>query len=324
LRVLVTGIAGFAGRHLLRELARDGTHEIHGVDHTPLDGLSDWVDLRAGLASYRPLDVTDAPAVDGWLRSLDAEAIVHLAAQASGADALARPTETYRVNVLGLLHLLEAMRVQSSHALLLLVGSADSYGSGPPGGKIREDAPLRPKNPYALSKAAQDSLAEVYGRTYGLRVIRTRTFTHTGPGQRPRFALAGFADQLARIEGGQSPPELKVGNLDVVREYGDVRDVVRAYALLLGRGAPGEAYNVATGRGYSLRELLDRLRTISGVDAVVKTDPSRLRPQDSDHLVGDPTKLEQTTGWTPRHTVDETLRDLYQDARERVRLGIGG
>lgn len=319
MRVLITGVAGFAGRHLLGYLLEQGGREIHGADHAPLEAIPDPEPLRTGLATYQPLDVTDARTVETWIRERTPEQVVHLAAQASGMESIERPAETYRVNALGALHVLEALRVAGSGARLLLVGSADIYGSGPSGGKIREDAPVRPQNPYSVSKAAQDQLGELYALTYRLAVIRTRTFTHTGPGQRPRFALAGFAEQLARIDAGLAPPEIRVGNLDVVREYGDVRDVVRAYDLLLARGAPGEAYNVATGQGHRLRDLLDHLIAVSGVNATVVTDPSRVRSRDTDHLVGDPSKLHAATGWTPALPIERTLADLYASARHRVR-----
>ena len=323
MRVFVTGVAGFVGRHLLGHLSAVGGCEVHGADHLPLDQITDPEELRAGLAGYRSLDIVDAAAVEGWMREGGPDAVVHLAAQASGAESLQHPAATYRVNALGTLNILEAARAAGVTAQLLMVGSADIYGSGRPGELIREDAPVRPRNPYAVSKAAQDSLAEVYAATYGLRAIRTRTFTHTGPGQRPRFALAGFAEQLARIDAGLNPPEIRVGNLDTVREYGDVRDVVRAYRLLLERGGPGEAYNVATGQGHALRALLDQLIAISGVSASVVTDPSRVRAKDVDHLVGDPGKLEARTGWRPTYSIDQTLTDLYRDARGRVRRQSG-
>ena len=281
MRLWITGVAGFAGRHLVRHLASAGAVELHGSDHAPLESLPDPGELRAALASYRPLDVTQPEVVESSLREVRPDAVIHLAAQASGAESLARPVPTFRVNALGSLLLLEAARALTPPPSVLLVGSADIYGSGAAGGRIREDAPVKPRNPYAASKAAQDQIGEVYAKTYGMRVIRTRTFTHTGPGQRPQFALAGFAEQLARIDARLVPPEIRVGNLDPVREYGDVRDVVRAYALLIQRGEPGEAYNVCTGRGFVLRDLLDRLRELSGVRAEVKTDPSRLRPQDT-------------------------------------------
>ncbi|HSQ60543.1 MAG TPA: GDP-mannose 4,6-dehydratase [Acidobacteriota bacterium] len=320
MRILVTGVAGFVGRHLL-EIAEAG--QYHGVDHAPLEELPGAASLRARLASYRPMDVVDAAAVASAVRDLRPDAIVHLAAQSSGAASLERPAETYRVNAIGSLNLLEAVRAEAPGAMLLLVGSADAYGSGTAGTKIREDAPLRPKNPYALSKAAQDALGELYAGSYGLRVVRTRTFSHTGPGQRPQFALAAFAEQIARVDAGLQTPEIRVGNLDAVREYADVRDVVAAYRALIERGEPGEAYNVCTGEGHRLRDLLDRLLAIAGVRADVITDPSRTRARDVDHLVGDPAKIRERTGWTPRLPLDRTLNDLYQDARERVRRDTG-
>ncbi len=202
MRILVTGVAGFVGRHLLGHLVATGGWEIYGADHAPLDRIPEPELLRRGLAEYRPLDIVDFAAVMAWVREEKPEAMVHLAAQASGAVSLQDPAATYRVNALGALNLLEAARTACPSAVVLIVGSADIYGSGPPGERIREDSPIRPRNPYAVSKAAQDSLAEVYAATYGLRIVRTRTFTHTGPGQRPQFALAGFADQLARIDAG--------------------------------------------------------------------------------------------------------------------------
>jgi GDP-4-dehydro-6-deoxy-D-mannose reductase len=322
LRLLVTGVAGFGGRHLVRWGATSGAHEIHGADHLALEAIPDAEELRAGLASYRPLDITDPASMTEWIRSGRPDAVLHMAAQSSGAESIERPAETYRVNALGALHVLDAVRLVGRACLVLVVGSADIYGSAA-GARLGEDAPLRPANPYAVSKAAQDALGELYARTYGMNVVRTRTFAHTGPGQRPRFALAGFADQLARIEAGLAPAEIRVGNLDVVREYGDVRDVVRAYGLLLEKGRAGEAYNVCTGRGHRLRDLLDRLVEVSGVRAAVVADPARMRPRDVDSLVGDPAKLEAATGWRPAYTTEQTLADLYRDARDRVRRESG-
>jgi GDP-4-dehydro-6-deoxy-D-mannose reductase len=203
------------------------------------------------------------------------------------------------------------------------VGSADAYGSGAAGALIREDAPFRPLNPYGLSKAAQDELGELYAATYRLKVIRTRTFSHTGPGQRPQFALAAFAEQIARVDAGLQPPEIKVGTLDAVREYGDVRDVVAAYRALVERGEAGEAYNVCTGEGHRLRDLLDQLLDLAGVRATVISDPSRVRTRDVDHVVGDPAKIRARTAWTPSIPLERTLTDLYQDARARVRREAG-
>jgi len=323
LRTLVTGVAGFVGRHLVRALTVEGPTDLHGSDRSAIEAVPEPEELQSALRGYHVLDVTDGDAVAALVRELRPDRIVHLAAQASGAVSLEKPAETYRVNALGALHLLEAVRAAGAEATVLLVGSADVYGSGAPGTMIAEGAPLSPRNPYALSKAAQDMLGELYAASYGLRVLRTRTFSHTGPGQSPRFAVAGFAHQLARIMEGQQPPEIQVGNVDVVREYGDARDVVRAYMALLESGESGEAYNVCTGQGYRLGDLLERLIQVSGVRASIVQDPARLRARDADHLVGDPEKLARRTGWSPAIPIHRTLLDLYRDARERVRRGDG-
>ena len=322
MRLLITGVAGFVGRHFLRAIATEGVPDAHGADRVPLDDVPDHAELKSGLRSYRALDVADPTAVAACVRDVKPDRVLHLAAQASGALSLQDPAETYRVNAMGAIHLLEAVRIEAPKATVVIVGSADVYGSGE-ATPIAEDAPLRPRNPYSVSKAAQDMLGELYAGTYGLRVIRTRTFSHTGPGQRPTFALAGFADQLARIDAGAAPPEVKTGNLEPVREYGDVRDVARAYIALLEQGEPGEAYNVCSGVGYPMRELLDRLIKISGVRATVVSDPARLRARDADYLVGDPSKIRARTGWAPAISIERTLLDLYRDARERVRLTSG-
>jgi len=322
-RFVVTGVAGFGGRHLLRALAEVPGRQVHGADR--LDPAAAAADPEVGpaLEGYRTLDVTDAGAVADWVRDTRPDAVLHLAAQASGADALRDPVTAFRVNALGTIHVLEAVRTHAPGARVLLTGSADVYGAGAPGERLREDAPLRPRNPYAVSKASADLLGELYARTYGLHVVRTRTFSHTGPGQQPRFALASFADQLARIDAGLAEPEVRVGNLDGVRDYGDVRDVVRAYLALVERGEGGGVYNVCSGAGFPLHELLQRLLDGSGVRARVTRDETRVRVRDAEHLVGDPTLLVERTGWRPEWSIDRTLRDLYDDARARVRRETG-
>ena len=321
MRTLITGVAGFVGRHLAHELAKDSDEELNGVDRAEL-GEQDEV-LRCHLKSHTPLDVSNFEQVRGCILDTRPDRIVHLAAQASGSESLQRPAETYRVNAIGALNILEAARVLAPDATILLVGSADVYGSGMPGQKLREDAPFKPINAYALSKGAQDSLGELYGRSYNLRVIRTRTFSHTGPGQNPRYALAGWADQLARIHAGLVAAEIKVGNLEGVRDYGDVRDVVLAYALLLKGGELREAYNVCTGHGHIMRHLLDTLCGIAGFKPTIVQDPTRMRMRDSDFLVGDPAKIQAKTGWKAEIPIEQTLEDLYREARERVRRETG-
>jgi GDP-4-dehydro-6-deoxy-D-mannose reductase len=323
LRTLITGVAGFVGRHLARELAKDPLEELNGTDHVELGSSAADEVLRCHLKSHRPLDVTIFEQVRGCILDSKPDRIVHLAAQASGSESIRKPAETYRVNAVGALNVLEAARLEAPQAVVLLVGSADVYGSGAPGQKIREEGSIRPMNAYALSKAAQDALGELYASNYGLRIVRTRTFSHTGPGQSPRFALAGWADQLARIHAGLVAAEIKVGNLEGVRDYGDVRDVVRAYGLLLNLGVPGDAYNVCTGHGHIMRHLLDTLCQIAGFRPTIVQEPARVRSRDSEFLVGDPGKIHAKTGWTPEIPIERTLEDLYKEARERVQLETG-
>ncbi len=183
---------------------------------------------------------------------------------------------------------------------------------------IREEAPLRPASPYAVSKVAQGALALLYGPAGGMRVVLTRTFHHTGPGRGEAFAESSFARQLAEIEAGLRPPVLKVGNLEAVRDFADVRDVVRAYWMLLEKGEGGTVYNVCTGRGRRIRDLLDMLLAASSARVEVRVDPDRLRPSDVPTQVGDPSRLRAATGWEPRIPLERTLSDLLDDWRGRT------
>ncbi len=187
---------------------------------------------------------------------------------------------------------------------------------------LREDMPLRPSSPYAVSKVAQGLLALQYGPAGGLRILRTRTFHHTGPGRGETFAESSFARQIAEIEAGRRPPVLQVGNLDAVRDYTDVRDVVRAYWALLDRGVAGEVYNVCSGQGRRIRDLLEVLLAASGTKVEVRVDKDRLRPSDVPALVGDPARLRAATGWKPRVSLEDSLRELLQDWRQRVSVSV--
>jgi len=202
---------------------------------------------------------------------------------------------------------------------VLVVGSAEEYGAvDPDAAPLTEDAPLRPLSPYAVSKVAQGYLALQYALSRDLPVIRTRTFPHTGPGRGEAFAESSFARQIAEVEAGRRRPVLAVGNLDAVRDFTDVRDVVRAYRALLDRGTAGEVYNVCSGRGRSIGDILRSLLEIAGTQVELQVDRERLRPSDLPSLVGDPRKAREATGWEPRIPLETTLRDLLEHWRERV------
>jgi GDP-4-dehydro-6-deoxy-D-mannose reductase len=264
-------------------------------------------------------DLGDASSVRQALEAVRPDRILHLAAQSSPQRSWADPAGTLQTNLLGLLHLLEGARSLSLEPRLLVVGSAEEYGLvRPEDNPLREDQPLRPASPYAVSKVAQGFLALQYALSLGMHIVRTRTFHHTGPRRGEQFAESSFARQLAEIEAGRRPPRLEVGNLEAVRDFTDVRDVVRAYWALLDRGEPGEVYNVCSGQGLRLAELLDELRRQSGQDVEVQVDSARLRPVDVPVVVGDPSRLRQATGWEPCTPLSRTLRDLLDHWRERV------
>jgi GDP-4-dehydro-6-deoxy-D-mannose reductase len=263
-------------------------------------------------------DLDDRRSVFAAVGRAQPDRVVHLAGQSSVQLSWTDPGSTLRTNVLGVVHLLEALRGQAPGCRALVVGSAEEYGAADVGSPpFREDHPLRPRSPYAVSKAAQGLLALECAEPNVLSVVLARTFPHTGPRRGEAFAESSFARQLAEIEVGRRPPVIEVGNLDAVRDFTDVRDVVRAYATLLEHGSTGQAYNVCSGSGVSIREVLDMLISLSGLEVEVRVDESRLRPSDVPSLVGDPARL-RTLGWKPSYDLRQTLADLLEDWRRRV------
>jgi GDP-4-dehydro-6-deoxy-D-mannose reductase len=315
-KVLVTGAHGFVGGHLL---------EMLRADHAEVEVFA-LVRPRAGAPGPRPggatvleADLDDAAAVTSALAAARPDRIVHLAGQSSVHHSWIDPGATLRTNVMGVVHLLEAVRAEGLRPRILVVGSADEYGIvADPSAPVKEDTPLRPVSPYAVSKVAQSLLALEYAAPGGPEVLRTRTFPHTGPGRGEAFAESSFARQIVEVAAGQRPPVLSVGNLDSVRDFTDVRDVVRAYWALLERGAAGEVYNVCSGAGVRVGDVLQRLIALSGAAVEIRQDPGRFRPSDIPVLVGDPSRLKDATGWAPRLALDRTLSDLLEDWRARV------
>jgi GDP-4-dehydro-6-deoxy-D-mannose reductase len=314
MRVLITGVSGFVGGHMVDLLRAEAPQaEIVGLDSRPGNRA------RALGIEIVKADLQDPVSVRRALEQVRPDRLVHLAAQSSPQRSWEDPAGTLKTNLLGLLHLLEAARTLSLEPRLLVVGSAEEYGLVQPHQMpLREEAPLRPASPYAVSKVAQGFLALQYALSLGLPIVRTRTFHHTGPRRGEQFAESSFARQLAEIEAGRRPPWVEVGNLDAVRDFTDVRDVVRAYWALLDRGAPGEVYNVCSGRGVKMTDLLEELVALSGLEVEIRVDPSRLRPLDVPVVVGDPSRLCAATGWHASIPLSQTLRDLLDHWRERV------
>ncbi len=311
MRVLITGIGGFVGQHLLRYLASAApSAELHGTVFNPAEGA------RLPAACHA-LDLTDPDAVHALIARLRPDHIYHLAAQASPRQSFSAPWDTLANNIRAQLNLILACLAADIRPRLLVVSSAEVYGPGD-GSAITEDAPLQPTSPYGVSKAAQDLLGLQYHLSHDLPVLRARPFNHFGPGQREGFVAPDFAVQVARIEAGWQPPVLEVGNLAARRDFTDVRDIVRAYHLIVEQGEPGAVYNVASGAAHSVQEILDTLVGLSRASIAIRVDPARFLPIDVPVRLGSAGRLRAATGWRPHIAFEQTLHDLLAECRQRV------
>ena len=312
MRAFITGLDGFAGQWLARELMSAGD-VVAGGSRVVEPAYSILTPAEAAELPWFPFELTDESALAAALSAWRPDVVYHLAAQASVAASHHDPTEAFSANSTGTALAMAAAAKAAPTAAILYVGSAEAYGSVAPAElPIRESTPMRPNNPYARSKAEGEAIALRHGRDSGTRVVATRSFNHIGPGQRTSFAVSSFAEQLADIARGRVRPVVEVGNLEARRDYTDVRDVARAYRLLANSGKAGEAYNVCCGIAVSMQEILETLIAISGVGVEIRVDPARLRPVDTPVSVGDPSKLREATGWHPTIALARSLEDLYR------------
>lgn len=314
-RVLITGIAGFAGSHLAEHLTGEDV-EIHGVVHRHdrrIAHLSHCLHLHRG-------DLRNALWVSELVQEVQPDGVMHLAAWSDVGGSWQQPWAAYELNIQCQLHLLEALRRWRPDCRTLVVTSNEVYGLLQPEDlPVDEDTPFRPNSPYGVSKLTQDMMALQYWNSHRLPTIRVRSFNHIGPGQADDFVASSFARQIAEIEAGARPPELAVGNLDAQRDFTDVRDVVRAYWLAALRCEPGEAYNLGSGRSYAVRWLLETLLSLTTARVAVNVDPARLRPSDVPVSVCDNRRLVQATGWQPQIALRDSLHDVLNYWREQLR-----
>lgn len=318
MKVLITGISGFAGSHLAEYFLAEGKHEIFGTikwrsDRQNISHIQDRIRLFE-------CDIKDAFAMKTIITEIKPEQIFHLAAQSYVSFSWRAPQETLITNIIGELNLFEAVRQVKIDPLIHIAGSSEEYGMVVPEElPITEANALRPLSPYGVSKVTQDLLGYQYFKSYGMKIIRTRAFNHTGPRRGTVFATSNFAKQIVEIEKNKRDPVIYVGNLEAVRDFTDVRDVVRAYALSLERCDPGEVYNIASGKGIKIRDMLDMLVALSNADLKIEQDPTRLRPSDVELLIGSSEKFQKKTGWKPEIPFDKTMKDLLNYWREKIK-----
>ena len=297
MRAFVTGGHGFVGPWLTRHLHDQGDDVV---------------------APGAEVDITDGAAIAGAIAEASPDAIYHLAALSNVSESWDHPVRTFEVNAMGTLHVLEAARRVEPRPRVLLVCSSEVYGVVASDRiPIVEDAPLRPVTPYAASKVAAEFLGMQAHLGHGLPVVRVRAFNHVGPAQSGAFVVSDLARRIVEAE-RTGASVLRVGNLTPQRDFTDVRDVVRAYRLLVSGGTPGDVYNVCSGRAVAIEDLARRLLELAGTDLALEVDPTLVRPVDVPVLVGDPTRIRMAVGWEPTIPLDDTLRAVLEDWRGRV------
>ena len=318
MRILITGITGMVGSHLADHLLESQTDvEVHGLVRwrSPLDNLA----AALGRVHLHHGDLRDLNSLIGVMGAARPERIFHLAAQSFVPSSFTAPADTIQTNVVGTVNLLDAVRIAGLDPLIHVCSSSEVYG------QVREDElpiketnPFRPASPYAVSKAGADMIADQYFRSHGVRTVRTRMFTHTGPRRGPVFAESAFAGQIAAIERGLQSGPVRVGNLDSVRTVADVRDTVKAYWLLLEKSPPGAVYNVGGTRAVTIGEILEILKSLARVAITHQVDDALLRPLDVTLQVPDVSAFKAATGWEPEIPLERTLADLLDYHRRRL------
>ena len=302
-KALITGSLGFVGGYLRAELEASG-YDVIGLD------------VREAEKTIQA-DLLDSEQMKQVIAQTQPDAVFHLAGQANVAQSWKMPQKTVEINVIGALNLLEAVRAYRADTRVVLVGSSDQYGAlGEAGRLVKETTPTNPQTPYAVSKQAQEEMARVYTRAYGMNICMTRSFNHGGAGQKEGFMIPDFAAGIVRVERGQADC-LRVGNLTARRDFTHVKDMVRAYRMIAEKGYAGEVYNVGSGVTYSAQEILDKLCAMASCPIRVEQDPAKMRPSDTPVICCDHSKLKEHTGWEPRVQMEQMLDDVMQEWRQK-------
>ena len=310
---LIVGAGGFVGEYLIKELSSNGWE----VCATKLP--AETINTEAS-CSVCDMDILDTESIERVLNDKKPDCIFHLAAQSSVALSWKNPALTVDVNIKGSVNLLESVRKSEINPRIILVGSGEEYGySANLGTPMNESVMPDPASIYALTKYTQNMIGKLYHRAYGMDIISVRAFNHIGPGQASQFVVSDFCRQVAEIESGLREPIIYVGNLSSMRDFTDVRDIVRAYREIALKGISGNIYNVGSGKIISVREVLDMILALSKVKISVETDKAKFRPADIPKIEADISKLKNDIGWMPEISLDESLEDITEYWREEVK-----
>ena len=306
MKALITGSQGFVGHYLRQELESNG-YTVTGLD------------VQAGDNTIQ-VDLLDSEQVKAAVWEVAPDIVIHLAGQANVGLSWKIPQKTVQINLVGTINLMEAVREFNPYVRMVLVGSSDQYGNlGVAGADVCEDLLTKPQTPYAVSKKAQEEMAMVYVKAYGMNICMTRSFNHGGAGQREGFLIPDFAAGIVRVERGEAA-ELRVGNLSARRDFTHVKDIVRAYRLLAEKGCAGEVYNVGSGKTVSAQEILDQLREMARCHIPVSQDPAKMRPSDTPVICCNHDKLTRDTGWVPVYVIEDIVRETLLFFREKEDL----
>jgi GDP-4-dehydro-6-deoxy-D-mannose reductase len=319
LRILITGSLGFVGKHLIKHLSLKNNCEILGLDIKLENFEAENSFKESDKLKVIEIDLRDKEKVLNVVREFKPDQIYHLAAQSSVSYSWENPIETIEINVFGGINLLDAVKKYCDECKILMICTAEEYGGIIPQNKaITEDFRISPSNPYAISKAALDFFSTTYQKAHDLKIFVSRSFNHIGSGQSERFVTSDFAKQIAEIEKGIREPAVKVGNIEVFRDFLDIRDVVEAYCRIINFGKVGEVYNVCSGVKSKIANLLDLLISYSTYPGIkIEIDKNRIRPFEVLSIYGDNSKLKKQTGWMPKHDIKESLKDILNWWRER-------
>ena len=313
-RILITGISGFVGGHFCDYVSLHRNNlEIFGISRSKpsWDFIDNSQTILSDIHHYKT-DLMDTPRIQKIIHKIEPDYILHLAAQSSVAESWKSPVSSFLNNTNIFLNVIDAVRRCEVPCRILSVGSSEQYGIVTEQDlPLREGQPLAPANPYAVARVAQEQLAQIYADGYGMDICCTRSFNHCGPGQSPHFVISSIVQQFIRVVQKEQEPVIRIGNGAIVRDFLDIHDVVSAYTLLLEKGKSGEVYNVCSGEGHAIRDVVNLLAEILDFPVTIEEEPSRFRPIDNPRIIGTYEKIRNDLGWYPRIPFEESLRSIY-------------